>query len=344
MVPDATLLSARILRPTSCAKPVLAQGLIAALRMAAPPGRAGRQRLGDGRALARAHRLAAGAAALGRAGRRRRRQRRQRGAARPLPGVAARRARRRRARAALLHPGLVATRPAARRSISWRRPRASRWSRRALGHLGERRDRDHPGGHLVLRAARDRRRRDGVGDPPRLVRGRGGERARAQRDAAPARRAEPRLGRGPARRAARAAHRPRPRSARAQRLGRRRARPAPAAPRARSSSRASATRATASTPTRSTCPPARRPAPCCARAGPGMTLRLLSMKSTDALLAGVARERTRPTAQIALPTGRSLLVVTREPGRRAPTRSRSRAPERPPRWPPPRRARAPTTR
>ena len=44
---------------------------------------------------------------------------------------------------------------------------------------------------------------------------------------------------------------------------------------------------------------------------------MLSVKSTDALLAGVARERTRPTAQIALPTGRSILVVTRNQGQGA---------------------------
>ena len=53
------------------------------------------------------------------------------------------------------------------------------------------------------------------------------------------------------------------------------------------------------------------------KGGAGMTLRLLSVKSTDALLAGVARERTRPTAQIALPTGRSILVVTRNQGQGA---------------------------
>jgi Subtilase family len=50
------------------------------------------------------------------------------------------------------------------------------------------------------------------------------------------------------------------------------------------------------------------------KGGAGVTLRSLSVKASDALLTGVARERTRPTAQIALPTGRSLLVVTRNRG------------------------------
>jgi hypothetical protein len=35
---------------------------------------------------------------------------------------------------------------------------------------------------------------------------------------------------------------------------------------------------------------------------------------TDALLNGVARERTQAAEQVALPTGRSLLVVTRNQG------------------------------
>jgi hypothetical protein len=38
------------------------------------------------------------------------------------------------------------------------------------------------------------------------------------------------------------------------------------------------------------------------------------VKATDALLAGVARARTQATEQIALPAGRSLLVVTRNQG------------------------------
>jgi subtilisin family serine protease len=50
------------------------------------------------------------------------------------------------------------------------------------------------------------------------------------------------------------------------------------------------------------------------KGGAGLTLRSLPVKATDVLLARAARTRTRPAAQIALPGGRSLLVVTRGQG------------------------------
>jgi hypothetical protein len=48
--------------------------------------------------------------------------------------------------------------------------------------------------------------------------------------------------------------------------------------------------------------------------GAGLALRSLSVRATDALLNGVARERTQAAEQISLPAGRSLLVVTRNQG------------------------------
>ena len=280
------------------------------VRLAAQAGRAGRQRLGDRAVLARARRFAAGAAALGRARRRRGRQRRIT-PGRHVPGLAARRARRRRARARLLDAGLDRSRRAARWSISWRRRRASR-SRveRRLSATSE--TAFTRSGHVVRGAARDRRRRDGVGDAPRLDRGRGRERARAQRHAARRGRAEPQLGLRPAGREPRAAHARAPGSARAQRLGRGRARPAAAAPGLgrRREPRLGGRHVDAYTvdmPAGTTAAPRSQ-----GWAG-----------HDDAGALGDARptRRSRPSpasaraaAQIALPAGRSLLVVARSQG------------------------------
>ena len=214
---------------TSCSEAGARARARGGARLAAPAGRAGRQRLGDGgpsRALIdslRALQLSGAlvVAAVGNGGASSRRH---------VPGVAARRARRRRAGAGLVHAGLVAIDARARRSISWRRRRASRSSRRASASSSVE-TAITPAGTSFSAPLVTGRGRDGLGDASRLDGGRG----RAMRSCAAPRRS------AAARRAATGATagstcaralrtRPRPRPARAQRLGRRRARPAPAAP------------------------------------------------------------------------------------------------------------------
>ena len=165
--------------------------------------------------------------------------------------------------------------------------------------------------HLVRGAARDGRRRDGVGDSPRLVGDGGRERARAQRDAARRRRAQPRLGRGASRRATSAARRTAPGSARAQRLGRRRA---------QSAATASGTVVVASlgyagdrVDAYTVDVPAGTTARAVLRTGAaGLTMRRLPVRATDTMLDAVPG--AKPTAQVGLPAGRSLLVVARRQG------------------------------
>ncbi len=161
----------------------------------------------------------------------------------------------------------VDARPAGRS----RGARGGHQDRRVELRRDDRPDRVHADRQLVRGAARDRGGRDGVGDAPRLDRRRGRERARAQRHAAARRpRAEPQLGIGPAGRAPRAADAAAARIRTSPTTGPTRRAPSARCTRARSSSRASATPATCSTSTEWTFPraPSVQATPAQGRAGP----------------------------------------------------------------------------
>ena len=131
-----------------------------------------------------------------------------------------------------------------------------------------------PDGHVVLGADRDGRGGDGVGDAPRLDGSRGRECARAQRHAARQGRRRTATGATAASNVSHALRAPRlpdshePNDWVAAALW-----PSGRCARAPWWSPASAGPATTSTPTRSTCPRARRRGPCCGSGGAGVTLR-----------------------------------------------------------------------
>ena len=206
IVPDATLLSARIVKSASCTAPMLEHGLLAAFGWLRRQGAQVVNVSANGCGLAvrcveslRALQLS-GALVVAAAGN---------GGIKPdgtfpasQPGVLA---------VGALAPGSstqVVERVVARLV---RRPRGA--GRGDQGHgderarpIGQHRDDTHVQGHLVLGAARDRRGGDGLGDAPRLDGRRGRECARAQRHAAREGRPEPQLGLRPAGREPRAAH------------------------------------------------------------------------------------------------------------------------------------------
>ena len=310
----------------SCSEAVLEHGLVAAFGWLRTAGRAGRQRLGDGAPLARARRLAARAAALGRAGRRRRRQRRR-----------TRRARRSRPRSPACSAS-ARSRPARRRR-SGRDRRAARRSisslrRRASGCVASSAPAEsaprphHPGGHVVRGAARDRRGGDGLGDPPRLD----GRRGRATRSCAAPRRS---AGGAPSRNWGYGRLNVSPRTAHAADCPTRTSRttgspprslPAAAAPRRGGRREPRLGRATRVDAYTVDVPPAATARAVLRQGGPALTMRVLPIGASDAALDAVRPPRAGLPSQVAVPrrAARSL-VVAPQPGAGAPTRSRSRA-------------------
>ena len=322
IVPDATLLSARIVKSAAMQRGIARARSPGGVRLAAHAGRAGRQRLGESPLLARAGRVAAGAAAQGRAGRRRGRQRR-RPAGRQFPasqpGVLA---------VGALDPGsstqvwkgssrgpfvdLVA--PAAGiRVLATSAPDQSAGNETALTEEGT-----SFAAPLVTGAAAMlwATHRDWTA----------AEVANALvRSATPLGRGapSPQLGLRQARREPGIAHAAAVRLARAERLGRGRTRASGRCAPAPRSSPASAGPATRSTPTRSTCRRAGRRAPSCAGVGRASRCASLPIRASAAQLAAVARMRPATSPVV---VERGPLAAGRRPRSRAgaPTRSCSR--------------------
>ena len=172
LVPDATLLSARIVRSEACNANTLRARSPGRVRLAAPEWRAGRERVRDGQAIdcARSNRCGHCSSRVrwswpqsATSGTEPKPQ---------VPGLAAGRARRRRARSRLLDTG--------REGVDARHGRRSRRAGEGdQSHRIERvprrssETRDHPRRHVVRDPDRDGRRGDGVGVASRLDGSRG---------------------------------------------------------------------------------------------------------------------------------------------------------------------------